>query len=315
MTFASRLLYRSQPDKIGLDVPLGWPDAFVDAVVRHRKREPFGEADIAELIRRDTDTWVRRNTHQLPLSVTTDRISWFSTGSRTKTAPTHGRQSQGRFRVVHPFHPSAGQELEFVGFGHTWGNQSIALTSNLHAAGFDTIMPKALATPAVDRLLHHAHQHRRVFAPSGRGRRREGGEASDLTSDREESCPPTWRFRVRVPGGQLSAHLETLVSVDTVAGPCTHHRVHVLIMSSCSLVSNSSTALANAADRPRRSTGIDTRRIIVNGSTRNAIQNTTTPTGNPASQDEMQPTIPTAASPPSRGPQTLTQPLGVTLDR
>lgn len=35
--------------------------------------------------------------------------------------------------------------------------RSIAVTSNLHPAGFDTIMPKALATPAVDRLLHHAH--------------------------------------------------------------------------------------------------------------------------------------------------------------
>ena len=34
---------------------------------------------------------------------------------------------------------------------------SIAVTSNLHPAGFDTTMPKALATPAVDRLLHHAH--------------------------------------------------------------------------------------------------------------------------------------------------------------
>jgi DNA replication protein DnaC len=35
--------------------------------------------------------------------------------------------------------------------------RSVAVTSNLHPAGFDTIMPKALATPAVDRLLHHAH--------------------------------------------------------------------------------------------------------------------------------------------------------------
>lgn len=35
--------------------------------------------------------------------------------------------------------------------------RSLAITSNLHPAGFDTIMPKALATPAVDRLLHHAH--------------------------------------------------------------------------------------------------------------------------------------------------------------
>ncbi len=35
--------------------------------------------------------------------------------------------------------------------------RSIAVTSNLHPSGFDTIMPKALATAAVDRFLHHAH--------------------------------------------------------------------------------------------------------------------------------------------------------------
>ncbi len=31
------------------------------------------------------------------------------------------------------------------------------MTSNLHPSGFDTIMPKTLATAAVDRFLHHAH--------------------------------------------------------------------------------------------------------------------------------------------------------------
>jgi hypothetical protein len=35
--------------------------------------------------------------------------------------------------------------------------RSVAVTSNLHPAGFDTIMPKTLATATVDRLLHHAH--------------------------------------------------------------------------------------------------------------------------------------------------------------
>src|SRR5438445_956760 len=35
--------------------------------------------------------------------------------------------------------------------------RSVAVTTNLHPAGFDTIMPKTLATAAVDRLLHHAH--------------------------------------------------------------------------------------------------------------------------------------------------------------
>ncbi|MEX5712384.1 IS21-like element helper ATPase IstB [Parafrankia sp. FMc6] len=35
--------------------------------------------------------------------------------------------------------------------------RSIAVSSNLHPAGFDDIMPKTLATATVDRLLHHAH--------------------------------------------------------------------------------------------------------------------------------------------------------------
>lgn len=35
--------------------------------------------------------------------------------------------------------------------------RSVAVTSNIHPSGFDTLMPKMLATATVDRLLHHAH--------------------------------------------------------------------------------------------------------------------------------------------------------------
>lgn len=35
--------------------------------------------------------------------------------------------------------------------------KSIAISSNLHPAGFDELMPKTIATATVDRLLHHAH--------------------------------------------------------------------------------------------------------------------------------------------------------------
>ncbi|MEV7021190.1 ATP-binding protein [Kitasatospora sp. NPDC093558] len=35
--------------------------------------------------------------------------------------------------------------------------RSVVATGNLHPSGFDSIMPKTLATAAVDRLLHHAH--------------------------------------------------------------------------------------------------------------------------------------------------------------
>lgn len=35
--------------------------------------------------------------------------------------------------------------------------RALAVSSNLHPAGFDELMPKTLATATVDRLLHHAH--------------------------------------------------------------------------------------------------------------------------------------------------------------
>ncbi|WP_426995642.1 ATP-binding protein [Pseudarthrobacter sp. N5] len=41
--------------------------------------------------------------------------------------------------------------------------RSIAVSSNLHPAGFDELMPKSLVTATVDRLLHHAH----VYQTSG----------------------------------------------------------------------------------------------------------------------------------------------------
>ena len=36
-------------------------------------------------------------------------------------------------------------------------NAAIAISSNIHPAGFDELMPKTMATATVDRLLHHAH--------------------------------------------------------------------------------------------------------------------------------------------------------------
>jgi DNA replication protein DnaC len=54
--------------------------------------------------------------------------------------------------------------------------RSVAVTSNIHPSGFDTIMPKTLATATVDRLLHHAHlvltkgdSHRLAEALAGKG--------------------------------------------------------------------------------------------------------------------------------------------------
>src|SRR5205823_3218076 len=41
--------------------------------------------------------------------------------------------------------------------GAAYEKRSVAVSSNVHPAGFDELMPKTLATATVDRLLHHAH--------------------------------------------------------------------------------------------------------------------------------------------------------------
>jgi len=56
--------------------------------------------------------------------------------------------------------------------------RSIAVTSNLHPSGFDTIMPKTLATATVDRLLHHAHV---VLTEGGSYRLAEASDGKGVT--------------------------------------------------------------------------------------------------------------------------------------
>ena len=50
-----------------------------------------------------------------------------------------------------------GARLNFAENLLRFSDDRIALSSNLHPAGFDELMPKTLATATVDRLLHHAH--------------------------------------------------------------------------------------------------------------------------------------------------------------
>ena len=81
--------------------------------------------------------------------------------------------------------------------------RSIAVTSNIHPSGFDTIMPKTLATATVDRLLHHAHlvltkgdSHRLAEALAGKG-----VSPWHLT-------PPAGRTRGHQPGKLVAASPE-----------------------------------------------------------------------------------------------------------
>ena len=67
-------------DKVGIDVPLGWPLAFADAVAEHSRRgtwpADYSHSDALAYRYRRTDLWVWKALKgPPPLSVATDRIS------------------------------------------------------------------------------------------------------------------------------------------------------------------------------------------------------------------------------------------------
>lgn len=61
-------------DKVGIDVPFGWPEAFVDAVATFHTRGGWPTASTVMLRYRETDRRVAALTGHWPLSVSTDRI-------------------------------------------------------------------------------------------------------------------------------------------------------------------------------------------------------------------------------------------------
>jgi DNA replication protein DnaC len=99
------------------------------------------------------------------------RIAWFTLESLTATigraavdgtvAKTIARITRADLIVVDdigmlPAGQAAGEAFYRV-VDAAYERRSVAVTSNIHPSGFDTIMPKTLATATVDRLLHHAH--------------------------------------------------------------------------------------------------------------------------------------------------------------
>ena len=99
------------------------------------------------------------------------RVSWFTLESLTAAigrasvdgsiAKTVARITRAELIVIDdigmlPAGQAAGEAFYRV-VDAAYERRSVAVTSNLHPSGFDSIMPKTLATAAVDRLLHHAH--------------------------------------------------------------------------------------------------------------------------------------------------------------
>src|SRR3712207_2797825 len=118
-----------------------------------------------------------------------------------------------------PVAPDAAEAL-FRVVDAAYEKRSIALTSNIHPAGFDELMPKTLATATVDRLLHHAHvlitdgtdSYRLAQATAGKG-----GDAPGLRRAQragEIRWPPAGRKHVRQWGEPMAATGEKPMAVD-----------------------------------------------------------------------------------------------------
>jgi DNA replication protein DnaC len=99
------------------------------------------------------------------------RVAWFTLESLTATvgrAAVDGTVAKTIARIVRadlivvddigmlPAGQAAGEAFYRL-VDAAYERRSVAVTSNIHPSGFDTIMPKTLATATVDRLLHHAH--------------------------------------------------------------------------------------------------------------------------------------------------------------
>jgi hypothetical protein len=61
-------------DKAGIDVPLGWPTDFVNAVAQHHQFLPWPQNQTRTLRYRETDLFIVKECGRWPLSVSTDRI-------------------------------------------------------------------------------------------------------------------------------------------------------------------------------------------------------------------------------------------------
>jgi DNA replication protein DnaC len=99
------------------------------------------------------------------------RVAWFTLESLTATigrAAVDGTVTRTIQRIVRadlivvddigmlPAGQAAGEAFYRL-VDAAYERRSLAVTSNIHPSGFDTLMPKTLATATVDRLLHHAH--------------------------------------------------------------------------------------------------------------------------------------------------------------
>jgi len=119
-------------DKLGIDVPLGWPLAFVEAVSQHAEDgswpAEYRHADTTAVRFRRTDLWLKAQLGlRLPLSVSTDRIALPAMRAAALLSRLPGRVALDGSGVVVEVYPAAALQR--------WGLKSLGYKGADNATG------------------------------------------------------------------------------------------------------------------------------------------------------------------------------------
>jgi hypothetical protein len=102
------LMLDVQVEKIGIDVPLGWPSEFIDAITAHRDFKPWPQPDREPLRFRETDRYVKEKAKRTPLSVSSNLIGITAMRAAKLLSVLRGkglstdRSGQGKLVEVYP---------------------------------------------------------------------------------------------------------------------------------------------------------------------------------------------------------------------
>jgi predicted nuclease with RNAse H fold len=105
--------------RVAIDAPLGWPTAFVDAVMGHGRGDDWSSAMVRSLRFRDTDAHVYEQVGWWPLSVSTDLIgivAFRAARLLTLLEPGVARDGSGRILEVYPAAAMARWDLPHRGY-------------------------------------------------------------------------------------------------------------------------------------------------------------------------------------------------------
>lgn len=132
----------SEADRVGVDVPFGWPIEFLDTVIAHSQFEATSELpEWSQLRWRATDRFVHAETGIRPLSVSTDKIAatalrWagLERKFRTRSSAVIDRSGAGKFVEVYPAAALLGWGMPHLKYKRAKGRRVLAdLVSALHS--------------------------------------------------------------------------------------------------------------------------------------------------------------------------------------